>query len=92
MLLEVPGQGGDAAMFTRLMDQLKINPILAGHARVRTVSAVTRPARSWRSGPTFATAALWCHPASQPIRLVIENGVDLPEADLLPSTRRTTSA
>lgn len=58
VLLVAHGQGGDAPMFTHLMNQLRsIVPVRAGRAPARTVFAVTRHTHQGRSGPTFATAA-----------------------------------
>ncbi len=93
VVLVAPGQGGDAPMFSHLMNQLKINRAgRAGHAPAPTVSAVTRHTRRGRSGPIFATAALRLSPHSRPIRSVTRERRGSLAADLRPSTKRTTRA
>lgn len=93
VLLVAPGQGGDAPVFSHLMNQLKINRAGPGRPRTaRTLSAVTRHTRRGRSGPIFTTVALRLSSYSRPIRSVIVNGVDPLAADLRPSTKRTAKA
>ena len=90
-----PGQGGDAPMFTHLMEQLKIN--CAGPGRPRT-----RPDRV-RGDKAYSSRAIRNHLSDRGIVAVIpqpadqigsatENDAVPPAAACRPSTKRTTKA
>lgn len=90
VLLVAPGQGGDAPMFTHLMDQLKIRR--SGPGRPRTASAVTRLTRPGRSGPTSGIAALSLSFRNPQTRSDTDSDVAPPAADCQASTKRTKAA